>query len=101
MSQFKDVGHAMLIRDGLIKKLDTNRTILRQTRNCQDSPAKAGSLAAAEARHEKDCDAFAEAHGFVVAMVERLADADGHSLANYVERLIEAAEEAAQKAKKP
>lgn len=34
-------------------------------------------------------------------MVERLADADGRSLANYVERLIEAAEEAAQKGKKP
>jgi len=28
-------------------------------------------------------------------------DADGRSLANYVERLIEAAEEAAQKGKKP
>lgn len=37
----------------------------------------------------------------VKAMVERLAKADGRSLANYVERLIEAAEEAAQKGKKP
>jgi hypothetical protein len=36
----------------------------------------------------------------IKAMVERLADADGRSLANYVERLIEAAEEAAQKGKK-
>jgi hypothetical protein len=34
-------------------------------------------------------------------MVERLADTDGRSLANYVERLIEAVEEAAQKDKKP
>jgi hypothetical protein len=34
-------------------------------------------------------------------MVERQADADGRSLASYVERLIEAADEAAQKRKKP
>lgn len=67
MSQFKDVGHAMLIRDSLIKKLDTNRTILQKTRNSKESPSKAGSIASAEAAHEKDCDAFAEAHGFVVA----------------------------------
>jgi hypothetical protein len=33
--------------------------------------------------------------------LQRLADADGRSLANYVERLIEAADEAAQKGKKP
>jgi predicted HicB family RNase H-like nuclease len=32
----------------------------------------------------------------VKAMIERLADADGRSLANYIERLIEAAGEAAQ-----
>jgi uncharacterized protein (DUF1778 family) len=37
----------------------------------------------------------------IKAMVERLADADGRSLANYVERLIEAADEAAQKGQKP
>jgi predicted HicB family RNase H-like nuclease len=37
----------------------------------------------------------------VKAMVERLAVADGRSLANYVERLIEAADEAAQRDKKP
>jgi predicted HicB family RNase H-like nuclease len=37
----------------------------------------------------------------VKAMVARLADADGRSLANYVERLIEAAEATAQKGKKP
>jgi predicted HicB family RNase H-like nuclease len=37
----------------------------------------------------------------VKAMVERLAAADGRSLANYVERLIEAAEETAQRDKKP
>jgi predicted HicB family RNase H-like nuclease len=36
----------------------------------------------------------------VKAMVERQAEADGRSLANYVERLIEAAEEVAQKGKK-
>jgi hypothetical protein len=33
--------------------------------------------------------------------LQRLADADGRSLANYVERLIEAAEEASRKGKKP
>ena len=32
---------------------------------------------------------------------ERRANADGRSLANYVERLIEAADEAAQKGKSP
>jgi predicted HicB family RNase H-like nuclease len=37
----------------------------------------------------------------VKAMIERLADADGRSLANYIERLIEAAEEAAQRGKTP
>jgi len=67
MSQFKNVGHAMLIRDALITRLDSNRTILRKTRNSIESPSKAGSVASAEAAHEKDCDAFAEAHGFVVA----------------------------------
>lgn len=36
----------------------------------------------------------------VKAMVERLADADGRSLANYVERLIQAADEAAQSGEK-
>jgi hypothetical protein len=67
MSQFKDVGQAMLIRDGLITKLDNNRTILRKTRNTQESPSKAGSIKSAEAAHEKDCDDFAEAHNFVMA----------------------------------
>jgi predicted HicB family RNase H-like nuclease len=33
----------------------------------------------------------------VKAMLERLAEADGRSLANYVERLIETAAEAARK----
>lgn len=37
----------------------------------------------------------------VKAMVERQADAEGRSLANYVERLIEAADEASRKGKKP
>ncbi len=36
----------------------------------------------------------------VKTMVERLAEADGRSLASYVERLIEAAEEASQRDKK-
>lgn len=37
----------------------------------------------------------------VKAMLERLAEADGRSLANYVERLIETAAEAAQKDNAP
>ena len=67
MTKFGNIGSAKAIRDALITRLDKNRMILRQTRNCQESPAKAASIAAAEAAHEKDCDAFAEAHSFVVA----------------------------------
>jgi predicted HicB family RNase H-like nuclease len=37
----------------------------------------------------------------IKAMIERLAEADGRSLANYVERLIETAAGAAQKDKTP
>jgi hypothetical protein len=39
MSQFENVGHAILIRDGLITRLDSNRTILKTIRNLQDSPS--------------------------------------------------------------
>jgi hypothetical protein len=67
MSKFKDVGDAKAARDRLITRLDINRTTMRTARNMKDSPSKAGSVAAAEAAHEKDCDAFAEAHGFVMA----------------------------------
>jgi hypothetical protein len=66
-TKFKNVGEAMALREALIMKLASNRTILHTTRNSKDNPSKAGSLASAEAAHEKDCDAFAEAHGFVVA----------------------------------
>src|SRR5450631_3708521 len=31
------------------------------------SPGQAGSIKSAEAAHEKDCDAFAEAHNFIMA----------------------------------
>jgi predicted HicB family RNase H-like nuclease len=70
-----------------------------------DAKAKRDSLApATHARSARRACARTGRYGrikpSVKAMVERLADADGRSLANYVERLIEAAEEAAQKGKK-
>jgi hypothetical protein len=67
MSKFENVGQAMAKRDSLITRLNENRTMLKKTRNSKESPSKAGSIASAEAAHEKDCDVFAEAHAFVVA----------------------------------
>lgn len=67
MSKFDNVGQAKAVRDALITKLAQNRVSLRQIRNAKDNPSKAGWVARGEASHEKDCDAFAEAHGLVVA----------------------------------
>jgi hypothetical protein len=38
MSQFKDVGHAMLIRNGLIKKLDTKPDDLAEDAQLERKP---------------------------------------------------------------
>ncbi len=67
MTEFKNVGDAMAKRDALIMKLVANRETKQTLRNMQDNPGKAGSVAAADASHEKTCDEFVEAHGFVVA----------------------------------
>ncbi|MET4290920.1 hypothetical protein ABIB06_002455 [Bradyrhizobium sp. LB8.2] len=67
MSAFKNVGEAIARRDGLITKLAANRDVLQKSRNAKESPSKAASVAAAEAAHDKDCGAFADAHIYVVA----------------------------------
>jgi hypothetical protein len=67
MSKFKNVGEAMAVRDSLITRLDRNRTTLKTARNQTNNPGKEASVASVEAAHEKDCDAFVEAHTYVKA----------------------------------